>query len=408
MLCWCAPAMGTKLALFSAPEKLPVPTPLHQGTDPDSLTKVTGKTLVVTATRSEKALEDVAAPVSIITGQEIRSSGLIRLDDALLTLPGLTLFEDHGSGIQLRGFSPDYTLILLDGEPLIGRNAGTLDLSRISMKGVERIEVVEGPTSSLYGSEALAGVVNIISSRPGEGWSAGVESRVGSHGTVELSAESSIGDYDKGLRLLVNQHSSDGYDLSPDVFGTSAPSFTDRTLDARGFFRIGSAGTFRLGMRLNAQEQLGSFAIRPGSFFEQRYEEIGSRNEWSVNPSLELRLTRKMKSRATFYHSGFGADVLHENISDGSTLYEDSFGQSYSKLEQQVNVLWNTHHLSIAGFGATRESLRGDRYEDQAAAEQTDPSDSNTGATQSSPNRPEASQFFAFLQHEWIPGDRSA
>ncbi|MBK6817585.1 MAG: TonB-dependent receptor plug domain-containing protein [Saprospiraceae bacterium] len=67
-----------------------------------------------------------------------------------------------GSGIQLQGFNPDYTLILLDGEPLVGRNTGLLDLNRLSPNAVKQIEIVKGPSSSLYGSEALAGVVNII------------------------------------------------------------------------------------------------------------------------------------------------------------------------------------------------------------------------------------------------------
>lgn len=375
--------------------------------DPDSLTKVTGRTLVVTATRSEKALEDVAAPISVISSAELRSGGLLRLDDALLTLPGLTLFEDHGSGVQLRGFSPEYTLILLDGEPLIGRNAGTLDLARVSMKGVERIEVVEGPTSSLYGSEALAGVVNIISASPRDGWTLGVEAHGASHSTVDLSTLASYGDFDKGIRVMANQLSSDGFDLHPDEFGTSAPAFTDRTLDARGFLRLGQNASLKLGARLNQQEQQGRFAIRPGSTFEQRYDDLGSRSEWSLSPSLDLRAGSNVKMRTGFYHSGYQADVQHVNNADGSILYQDEFHQTYSKLEQQVNVLWNAHHLSIVGLGGFREALQGDRYRDQtgeggdASGGTGNAGGSNDGG--GGTDQPVAHQFFTFLQHEWIP-----
>ncbi len=93
--------------------------------------------------------------------------GSRRLDEVLREQTGLAVVSDLGSGnravgLQMRGFSAEYITVLIDGQPMAGRNNGNFDLSRISISGIERIEIIKGASSSLYGSEALGGVVNII------------------------------------------------------------------------------------------------------------------------------------------------------------------------------------------------------------------------------------------------------
>ena len=77
---------------------------------------------------------------------------------------GLITVDDFGGvkGIQMQGLDSQYTLILIDNQPIVGRSAGTLDLDRISVGNIQQIEIVRGASSSLYGNEALAGVINII------------------------------------------------------------------------------------------------------------------------------------------------------------------------------------------------------------------------------------------------------
>jgi outer membrane receptor for ferrienterochelin and colicins len=118
--------------------------------------------IVVTATRSERKLSNVAVPTTIISEKRIKQSGSLRLDDILSEQTGLFITQNFGKGVQMQGLNSDYTLILLNGEPLIGRTGGVLNLSRISVGNIKKIEIVKGPSSSLYGSEALAGVINII------------------------------------------------------------------------------------------------------------------------------------------------------------------------------------------------------------------------------------------------------
>ena len=103
-------------------------SPADTGAVADSLWQLSLDPIVVTATRSERAADEVSVPVSVIGQEEIESRGAARLSDLLSVEPGLTVSSDHGSSLQMRGLGPEYTLILLDGEPVVGRTAGTFDL----------------------------------------------------------------------------------------------------------------------------------------------------------------------------------------------------------------------------------------------------------------------------------------
>jgi outer membrane receptor for ferrienterochelin and colicins len=115
---------------------------------------------------------------------------MVRLNEILAEQTGLTIVTDHGKGIQMQGFSPEYTMIMIDGEPVIGRTSGTLELSRIATTNIDKIEIVKGPSSSLYGSEAMAGVINIITQKQKDGFSSSLSARYGTNNNADLSIES--------------------------------------------------------------------------------------------------------------------------------------------------------------------------------------------------------------------------
>ncbi len=93
------------------------------------------------------------------------------------------------TGVQMNGLGPDYTMILIDGQPMVGRVAGVLDLDRVSVGNIERIEVVKGPMSSMFGSEALAGVINIITATPDDGLTGSATVQALTRGPVDSRAE---------------------------------------------------------------------------------------------------------------------------------------------------------------------------------------------------------------------------
>ncbi len=125
--------------------------------------------LVVTAARREQRLADVTVTTEIVDREQLEATGASDLSAALLEQTGIQLDGGHpsGAGAMLQGLSNERVLVLVDGQPLYGRISGTLDLARIPVAIVERVEVVKGPQASLYGSEAMGGVVNVVTRGPG-------------------------------------------------------------------------------------------------------------------------------------------------------------------------------------------------------------------------------------------------
>ena len=124
--------------------------------------------IVVTASRREQTLKDVAITTELVSRDDIERSGATDLASVLTEQTGIELQGGHpaGTGVMLQGLGSERVLILLDGQPIVGRISGVFDVSRVPVSVIERIEVVKGPQSTLYGSEAMGGVVNIITRSP--------------------------------------------------------------------------------------------------------------------------------------------------------------------------------------------------------------------------------------------------
>ena len=146
--------------------------------------------LVVTAGRRLQRLQDVVVPTEVITASDIRETGASDLAAVLMERTGIDLQGGHptGAGVMVQGMGSERVLILLDGQPFIGRISGTVDASRIPVSMIERVEVVKGPQSTLYGSEAMGGVINVISKEPGEKrWNGGTRFGAGGQGRIDTS-----------------------------------------------------------------------------------------------------------------------------------------------------------------------------------------------------------------------------
>ena len=188
--------------------------------------------VVITATKSERLLGALPMPVTVISKKQIQAMGSLRLNDVLAEQTGLFIVNDHGNGVQVQGFSPDYTLILVDGEPLVGRTAGTLELSRLAVGNIKQIEIVKGPSSSLYGSEALAGVINIITESPNT-TTGTLSTRYGTNQTSDISGSMSFRKNKIGFSVFGNRYATAGYDLTPDLFGKTVTPFQNYTIQPK-------------------------------------------------------------------------------------------------------------------------------------------------------------------------------
>ena len=147
--------------------------------------------LITTAGRFEKRAAESTAPVVNIPRAEIEAQAAVAADQVVSQLPGLQTIPSPPSGtsISIRGIGESRVLILVDGEPVGGNLLQNTDLSRLSTVGVERIEVTKGPMSSAYGSDALGGVINLVTQGPPSALQLGVSARTGSFGRLEGYAD---------------------------------------------------------------------------------------------------------------------------------------------------------------------------------------------------------------------------
>lgn len=132
--------------------------------------------VVVTATATHRDASDAPASISVIDREQLRMRPVLDLSDALRGTPGITISGVGMTrrGIRIRGMDAEYTLVLLDGRRINAASDAIahadFDLGWLPASAIERIEVVRGPMSSLYGSEALGGVVNVISRAATDDW----------------------------------------------------------------------------------------------------------------------------------------------------------------------------------------------------------------------------------------------
>ena len=117
---------------------------------------------VVTATRTMKQLQEVPASVSVVTAKDIEAKNIMSVPDALQTVSGIYKSQAAQGGIQLRGFTSEDILVLIDGMSLNTAYGNAVEWEMLPIENIERIEVVKGAGSSLYGGRAVAGVINII------------------------------------------------------------------------------------------------------------------------------------------------------------------------------------------------------------------------------------------------------
>lgn len=148
--------------------------------------------VVVTATRTPVARSAVPVSVTVITGEQLRAQGIVRLTDALRQVPGAAVAQSGAFGatttLFLRGGERDYVKVLVDGVP-VNDAGGDFDFASVTTDNVDRIEVLRGPGSVVYGSDAVSGVIQIFTRRGAGRARATIDARAGSYGTREASAD---------------------------------------------------------------------------------------------------------------------------------------------------------------------------------------------------------------------------
>ncbi|MDF3821551.1 TonB-dependent receptor [Leptospira sp. 96542] len=201
----------------------------ESGKQPNEVIQDRSNVITVTGTRRKNLLKDSTITTEVITRKDIDAMGARDISQTLGNVPGIEVRPaqsgERGQTVRLQGLSAQNVLILVDGQRTTGRFSGSIDLTRFKAEDIERIEIVKGASSAIYGSDAIAGVINIITKEAQDPLYAEFRSLGGSGSEkyygpyMEFRNYASVGvKRDKISTLFtVGWHKGNGYDLTPDA-----------------------------------------------------------------------------------------------------------------------------------------------------------------------------------------------
>ena len=316
--------------------------------------------VVITATRSEISLEDSPIPTEVIGKKEIEQLNLITIQD-LLQAKGIQVAPMKSGGFQLRGLSSEYVLVMIDGVPIAGRESGALDLSNINLANVERVEIVKGSMSSLWGNHAIGGVINIITKKGGEP-SLQLNTQYGTNNTslIGLSGNFNKGNFSNISKVTLGN--SDGFDADPDTYGQTVLPNSLLNISNTSRYSDG-VNTFSLGATYFKKDSKGETVTETntaGQLIETTEENT------SDNLILDLNYKRvfgKYVSEIKLSNSSF---------SNSNKASFEFFGQDVERLDESTqNILqpeminsynWNEKNQTTLGLGMRNYNYDTERY----------------------------------------------
>jgi outer membrane receptor for ferrienterochelin and colicins len=183
------------------------------------------KQTVVTSTRTPRRLEEVVVATEVITRAQIEQLGVRDLPQLIQQHPGVEMvYTNRGVGLRLQGLDPEYVLILVDGQRVAGRSGSITDISRFSLRDIERVEIVKGPGAALYGADAIGGVINLITRHPQKKLEGSVRGMFGTllEGDVRANAGSKMSVFE--VRGGAGYRTRQAYDWDPSDAASSGPA----------------------------------------------------------------------------------------------------------------------------------------------------------------------------------------
>ena len=404
------------------------------------------KEVVVTATRTEKEQKDVTQSVTVITAEDIKKSGATTAAEVIERTSGVEL-NDYGTrgslnNISIRGASYQQVLVLLDGRRMNSASAGGFDMSNLPVliDEIERIEIVRGPSSALYGADAVGGVVNIITKKAVAADTT-VKGEAGSHGYQSI-AVANANKLDKfSYALSAGKEKSDGfrtnsaldktlagakfgYEFTQDSSLEMSADYLEKQIGVPGSDQFpsplaqewdrnaGASLTYRtkfskeLDLRLNAYENRDRIIYKdPNPDFPQDSKHVSTttgaeaQTNWLVNSWNQLSLGVEAKedhlasSSAGDHTASLWAAYLQDEISIGEPLIVVIGGRndSHSVYGDKFSPRASARYL-IAGSGTIIRASAGEAFR---APTLNDLFWSFDGFEQGNPNlRPETSKEY--------------
>lgn len=344
----------------------------------------------VTAVDNLIKAENAAMPVKVITRREIELMGSRRLDEVMKEQTGVAVVNDiaggsRAVGVQIQGFSSNYVMVLIDGQPMLGRNNGSFDLSRISVTNIERIEIIKGASSCLYGSDALGGAINIITRHGAITPQAQASILYGSLNTVDatLEGETPFASQRGSVVLSGNYYRTDGFNTDKSYLtsgSTTFPPYENYSFQGRLRYRTSKEGTVGVTTRYAARNS----KMYNGWSDDLTLEDGQKDQDINLGLSYDHHFANGLRSMTRYYLTRFHTELYAQWLRQGVLAGEEEFGQYNHRIEQQLAYSPLANLKFTGGLGGSIEVMDNQDLDRERSLQTA----------------------FAYLQTEWKPMDR--
>jgi outer membrane receptor for ferrienterochelin and colicins len=337
---------------------------------------MTGRTynlnpVVVTGSGHHQRLKSTATPVHVISSQEIKEQGISTFDAALTRImPQVSMAPNSmGTFLRLNGLGNKYILILINGQKLSGDISNNVDLNRINMSRVKRIEILDGAASSLYGSDAIAGVINIITDQPTQNLiSVTSDTHVSGHGVLTENVCLDIYKNGFGSYTSFSHDRADSYQTTNLEYVKGSDTKTQETIAP--FFTgyrsniIGQKFTYAPNQHLALNAGIDySYKItdRPdtraditgGTDYEMRYKGL----RWGVGGIYKFTARNSLQANFTADHFRYGKLYDVETKDNAIGDYVQSKKQRMMDGELKAILGFSSNSTTIFGADWRRDEL---------------------------------------------------
>lgn len=327
-------------------------------------------------------IENSIMPVTIIDRRTIQLMGSRRLDEVLKEQTGIAIVNDLSSGsrsvgVQMQGFGSEYIMVLIDGQPMVGRNGGNFDLSRISVSNIERVEITKGASSNLYGGDALGGTINVITRHDVQQTQGMASVAYGSNETVDVSVdgESPVLNNKGSVWASGNYYHTGGFNTDQGTIkGTTAPPYDNYAGQGRFRYNFNDKSLLSVSARYGLRRSFMSKDYGVNYTTEDQLDE----KDLNLSANFDYRLSDKWRTMSRYYFTRYDAD-MSVALQQGDSLSSSTFGQTIHRLEQQVSYTIPGKLDVISGLGGNIENM------DEQAVLDVDPIKS----------------YFAYTQANW-------
>ena len=309
--------------------------------------------VVVTGTRTPKTLKDVPVVTTVISSKEIERTGALTIADVLQTeIPGVEFSRQMDGQVvmNMQGMGGSDVLFLIDGERMAGESLNNIDYERLNIDNIERVEIVRGAGSALYGSNAIGGVVNIITKEAEQPWSLNVNGRYGSHREQKYGATLGFDRKNFNSMTDISYKTVDTYTLhGRDSASSPSIIYGGRTLNANQRFRYDFLPNLSLKLR--------------GGFYHRERDYSQTRIDRYIDGTAGALLTYDIDEKAHL-HADYAFDRYDKYRHLPRIGRSD---QEYSNMQNKANVQFDydfsAENRLTAGVEYLNETLLSNQFD---------------------------------------------